>query len=748
MKFLNNFKIKTKFRIVLVGTIANMFVFNFITSIALKECNNRYFEVISINEDILTDSVKMVEAYGNVRLNANNLIYTGNLSNEMTSKIDTCFVEANNVCSGYLTQLNSIHNLGYDRTEEINILNNIITNLATYENQFDQVVDAFRAGNPDLALQIDVDLTVTGGNLTSQITQITQNAANKIIEDTESVQNYNSTIMNLMNLVFLLSILIQLVVNSIISTAITKSLNSLRSNTLEVANGNMQVSIISETNDEVGDVANAVNDMAYNFVEIIGDIHQLSANLQKGNLSNFAINENNYTGDYKQMVVAINSTIKELLDDVFDLIDNLQGLNEGNFDKPVKKLLGEKAVISKSFGDVQSLLKEFSNSVNELTVLVEEGNFDKQVDSSGRSGEWVKISDGLNNLINTVAKSIRDTQVTLTEFSKGNFSYRITGDYKGEFKDIKDAANNTADAVGSYISEISEILDEMAHDNYDVNMHLDYVGDFVKIRDSVNSIVENLNVLTKNISLSSAQVSDGAKQISNSSIILAEGATEQAQSVEKLTSITSLIAEQSDLSVKNSEDANIVASKAKVSADEGNQQMNEMLKAMSEINEASNSISNIIKVIDDIAFQTNILALNAAVEAARAGEHGKGFAVVAEEVRSLAGRSQQAAKETTELIETTMSKVDSGSNIANTTSKSLVEIVTQIEEISKMININERSSKEQQKSVKEITENISQISMVTQNNAATSEESAAAAEELSSQADIFYNSISKIKTKN
>ncbi len=307
--------------------------------------------------------------------------------------------------------------------------------------------------------------------------------------------------------------------------------------------------------------------------------------------------------------------------------------------------------------------------------------------------------------------------------------------------------NFTAETIGSYISEISGVLTQMADKNFDISIDREYLGDFKSIQESVNLIVTNLNILTRDIISSAEQVSAGARQIAESSTSLAQGATEQAGAVEELTSTVSIISEQSKANAVNSEKANELALDAKDSAAGGSEQMDKMLLAMEEINTASNSISNIIKVIDDIAFQTNILALNAAVEAARAGEHGKGFAVVAEEVRSLAARSQQAAKETTELIESSVFKVEEGSKIANDTAKSLVNIVNQIEEISSLINSCAMSSKEQEKSIEQITIGIDQISVVTQTNTATSEESAAAAEELSSQADVFYASVSDFKLR-
>ncbi len=314
------------------------------------------------------------------------------------------------------------------------------------------------------------------------------------------------------------------------------------------------------------------------------------------------------------------------------------------------------------------------------------------------------------------------------EIAKGDFSMRLNMDRGDEIgilaKSLDDMAEN--------LSRNADVAEQIADGNLNVEVQLASEKDQLGL--ALQTMVLNLNDILGQIQVAGEQIASGSGQVADSSQALSQGATESASSLEEISASLNQLSSQTGTNAENANTANQLSAEARNAAEQGSRKMQDMVAAMTEINEAGQSISKIIKVIDEIAFQTNLLALNAAVEAARAGQHGKGFAVVAEEVRNLAARSAKAAQETSELIEGSVQKTANGTAIADQTAEALQSIVSGIGKVTDLVAEIAAASSEQAQGVSQINQGVTQIDQVTQQNTASAEESAAASEELSSQA--------------
>ena len=297
------------------------------------------------------------------------------------------------------------------------------------------------------------------------------------------------------------------------------------------------------------------------------------------------------------------------------------------------------------------------------------------------------------------------------------------------------------------ILPLVRVAEKFAMGDLDVDIDVRHNNEIGLLGRALQTVSSDMSALIAGIRAASEQVAVGSRQIASSGMTLAQGATEQASALEELSASVEQLASQTRMNAKSASEASDLASSTRTLAERGNGKMSEMLKAMEDIDQSSSDIHRIIKVIDDIAFQTNILALNAAVEAARAGQHGRGFAVVAEEVRNLAAKSASAAKETSGLIEGSSRSVSSGAKLARETAEALKGIMDEINRVTALAHSISVSTGEQSTGIEQINQGLIQISQVVQANSSTSQQSAAASKELTAQADTLHTQVAGFKLK-
>ncbi|HEY5672784.1 MAG TPA: methyl-accepting chemotaxis protein [Malonomonas sp.] len=341
----------------------------------------------------------------------------------------------------------------------------------------------------------------------------------------------------------------------------------------------------------------------------------------------------------------------------------------------------------------------------------------------------------------SLSKPISQGVALADEIARGDFSQRLNlqrGDEVGKLA-------KALDGMAENLQLKAELAETIADGNLDVSVVLASEKDQLGL--ALQKMTDSLNEILGQVQVAGEQIASGGGQVSDAAQSLSQGATESAASLEEITSSMNEMSSRTRHNAESASQANQLSNDAKLAAEKGNQQMQSMVSAMMEINEAGQSISKIIKTIDEIAFQTNLLALNAAVEAARAGQHGKGFAVVAEEVRNLAARSAKAAEETAQLIEGSVQKTANGSHIASQTATALQEIVSGVGQVSDLLEEISAASNEQAQGIAQVDQGLTQIDKVTQQNTANAEESAAAAEELSGQAEQMRQMLQRFRLR-
>ncbi len=371
----------------------------------------------------------------------------------------------------------------------------------------------------------------------------------------------------------------------------------------------------------------------------------------------------------------------------------------------------------------------------EIAGKVAAGDVNQQIDYRAKD-ETGMLAEAFSGLIGTLKGLIGETAQVVKAARAGQLDRRGHDEkFAGAFRDLVVGINDTMDAFAAPVKEASAVLVKVAARDLTVQMEGDYQGDFATVKNSLNTAVKNLREALSEVKISAETVSSTAQTLSAASEEISSGAQEQASSLEETASsleeMTATVKQNAD----SARQASQLAAGSRDSAEKGGLVVKAAVAAMTEINQSSSKISDIITTIDEIAFQTNLLALNAAVEAARAGEQGRGFAVVAAEVRNLAQRSATAAKEIKGLIQDSVRRVENGSELVNRSGQTLEEIVQSVKRVTDIVTEIAAASKEQYTGIEQVNKATMQMDQVTQANASQTEEMSSTAQGLSANAE-------------
>jgi methyl-accepting chemotaxis protein len=357
-----------------------------------------------------------------------------------------------------------------------------------------------------------------------------------------------------------------------------------------------------------------------------------------------------------------------------------------------------------------------------------------------------EIGPALKKIVDTLKNLVQEMNMLTNSTVEGMLEVRGNAEtFNGAYQEIVSGVNKTLDALTAPLGEAFAVVEKMANKDLSSRLKGDYKGFYSRIKGDLNAAVENLDKAMQQVAIGADQVASASLQVSTGGQSLSQGSSEQASSLEEVSSSLQEMSSMTKQNTLNAREAKGVAEAARSSADRGVESMNRMSAAINQIKSSSDSTARIVKTIDEIAFQTNLLALNAAVEAARAGDAGKGFAVVAEEVRNLAMRSAEAAKNTAGLIEDAVKNSERGVAINTEVLKNFEDIAGKINKVSQVVAEIAAASEQQDQGISQVNKAVEQLNQVTQHNAANAEESASAAQEMSSQSEEMRSMVASFK---
>ncbi len=682
--------------------------------------NPYFYDFIEYSANIVTLSVPIIDGNGKFLGIAGADFQAQNLFDELNHKIYE---------TGYLTVTSNDNKVVYSPDGDL-----IGKDAPTeFTNMFLE--------NTDTAYQIDYGVNLNGKKnmvlrmpLTFQVSDQVY-CISVIAPEDEVFAASNVLILGILIALALTGLIMSIVITAYIRRKMYP-LVELANISNKISQGELDVSMPNTTNDEIGILSSSFGIVINTIHNILDDINFLSKEHNQGNIDAL-IDAEKYNGSFKEVAVSSSNMALDYAQMLNEIIGCLENYANGNFNAEIKSYPGKKVAITNALNLLYNNLDGVSSNVSKLIRAASKGDLSARLDDKTFHGDWQALILDLNELMDTISQPIMEITSVLTLVSKGQFSEKVKGDYRGQFLVVKNAMNNTIDSIAGYIREISRVLNEMSNNNLRQTIVNEYVGEFSLIKNSLNLIINNFNNILMNIGATANQLSDGSKLIAENTNEIGTGSREQSDIVDTLRSLLGAVNQSAQTNLDNTASAKTIIEKSQNSISKGSNEMSKLVQSMDELTVVSNSINNIVKVIDSIAFQTNILAINAAIEASRAGIYGRGFEVVANEVKSLAQKSIESSKEIEVLISQAVDKITTSTENANTTNSVMQEIIGVITNTNNFIDTIVDSAKEQVQSTESINLEIELLVKIANTNASATEQLIASTEQLASQAEML-----------
>ncbi|MBK8573896.1 MAG: MCP four helix bundle domain-containing protein [Holophagaceae bacterium] len=511
-----------------------------------------------------------------------------------------------------------------------------------------------------------------------------------------------------------------------------------------ISKGDIPPKITDSYNGDFNEIKNNLNQCVDALNGLIAGMNHMSAQHDAGDID-VKISAEHFQGAYHLMAKGVNDMVFGHIAVKKKAMACISEFGRGNFEAPLETFPGKKVFINETIEQVRTNLKALIADAEMLSKAAVDGRLGTRADATKHFGDFRKIVQGVNDTLDAVIGPLNVAAGYIDRIGKGEVPEKITDSYNGDFNTIKNNINSCVDGLQGLV-EANNVIQLMAQNDFTSAIKGNYQGVFAELGKAINETIVQMREALIQVQEGAVSIASASGEIAMGNQDLSSRTEEQAANLEETASGLEQITSNVNLTADNAQSASQEAVKARQVAQDGGTAVAQVIAAMESINESSAKINEIIGVVDEIAFQTNLLALNAAVEAARAGEQGRGFAVVAAEVRNLAKRSADAAKEIKVLIRESVAKSVDGSKVAAHAGETIQEVVANVQRVTSLVGEIANATQEQSTGLIELNKAVVQMDEVTQQNAALVEEAAAAAETLDSQAHTLAEVVSRFKT--